>query len=167
MVESTFLVKKYIKKSDVVICYGDIIFNRSIIKKLIKIKKKNLMPLNSNWLNLWKKRMNYKNIIKDAENIVTKNNYITEIGTKIKKKLPLLQYMGLIKLSNKSFNNLFNYYKTKDKKIDLTSFINDSIKSKKVKINFFKTKKEWMEIDNIMDIDVANKILKNNDQILL
>ena len=125
------------------------------------------MPLNSNWLNLWKKRMNYKNIIKDAENIVTKNNYITEIGTKIKKKLPLLQYMGLIKLSNKSFNNLFNYYKTKDKKIDLTSFINDSIKSKKVKINFFKTKKEWMEIDNIMDIDVANKILKNNDQILL
>ena len=165
MVESTFLVKKYIKKSDVVICYGDIIFNRSIIKKLIKIKKKNLMPLNSNWLNLWKKRMNYKNIIKDAENIKIKNNYISEIGTKIKKKLPLLQFMGLIKLSNKSFNNLFDFYKTKNRKIDFTSFINDSIKSGKIKINYFKTGKEWIEIDNVADIDVANKILENNDQI--
>ena len=83
---------------------------------------------------------------KDAENIKIKNNYITEIGTKIKKKLPLLQFMGLIKLSNKSFNNLFDFYKTKNRKIDFTSFINDSIKSGKIKLTILKQEKNGWKL---------------------
>ena len=118
------------------------------------------MPLNSNWLNLWKKRMNKKKIKLDAENLKTKKNYIIEIGTKIEKKIPKFQFMGLIKLSSTSYKNLFNFFKNKNKKIDFTSFLNEAIKLKKVKINYFVTKKKWIEIDNITDLKVANKILK-------
>ena len=160
MVQSIFLAKNKIKNSDVIICYGDIIFDQNILKKMIKSKKKNLMPLNSNWLNLWKKRMNKKKIKLDAENLKTKKNYIIEIGTKIEKKIPKFQFMGLIKLSNTSYKNLFNFFKNKNKKIDFTSFLNEAIKLKKVKINYFVTKKKWIEIDNITDLKVANKILK-------
>ena len=58
--------------------------------------------------------MNYKNIIKDAENIKIKNNYHGDRYLKLK-KLPL-QFMGLIKLSNKSFNNLFDFIRQKIEK---------------------------------------------------
>ena len=52
---------------------------------------------------LWKKN-ELQNIIKDAENIKIKNNYIIEIGSKIK-KTSIITVHGLLKLSNKSFNN--------------------------------------------------------------
>ena len=39
MVKSISLAKKYVDKSDIIICYGDIIFDQLIINKLIKNKK--------------------------------------------------------------------------------------------------------------------------------
>ena len=47
MVHSLFLAKEYIKK-DVVIIYGDIIFNKNIYN-LLKIKK-NIVPVYTHWL---------------------------------------------------------------------------------------------------------------------
>ena len=53
MVYSMFLAKKYINE-DVVVCYGDIIFNPNIIR-LLKVKN-NILPVNLNWLKYWKKK---------------------------------------------------------------------------------------------------------------
>ena len=74
MVYSLLLTKKYIN-SDLVVCYSDIFFDQSIIKKLIKINK-TILPLNKNWLNIWKKRMSNKKIYKDAENVITKKSSV-------------------------------------------------------------------------------------------
>ena len=38
------------------------------------------MPLNKNWLNVWKKRMNRNKIMKDAENISIKKNFVDHWG---------------------------------------------------------------------------------------
>ena len=94
MVYSTFLASKYITQ-DVVVCYGDIIFDKSVYFMLRQ--KENIMPLNSQWLKIWKKRMNLKMIKNDAENIVVKKNYIFSIGEQIKYRYPKFQYMGLFK----------------------------------------------------------------------
>ena len=67
MAHSLFLATRYVKE-DVVVTYGDIIFNKNIYSKLLR-SKINLMPLNSEWLKIWKKRMAYKKIINDAENV--------------------------------------------------------------------------------------------------
>ena len=64
MVYSAFL--PHVKKNDVVICYGDIIFDSNIYN-LFKNHKSNLMPVNKNWLNFWKKRM-HLNKIKESKN---------------------------------------------------------------------------------------------------
>ena len=77
---------------DVLVCYGDIIFNQHIYKKLKKILIKSL---NLNWLSLWKKRMSLKEIKKDAEDVIVKNKRIIRIGTKIKKI---------------SFRSIYGYY---------------------------------------------------------
>ena len=57
------------------------------------------MPVNSNWLKYWKKRMGAKKIKKDAEDMVIKKNKLVSIGDKIKNKMPLYQYMGIFKIN--------------------------------------------------------------------
>ena len=158
MVYSSFLATKFIKE-DVVICYGDIIFDSSIYN--ILKEKKNIIPLNKNWLSVWKKRMNRKKIMKDAENVVTKKNILLTIGGKIKSKLPKYQYMGLFKLKKNDFFKLSIYFKKiQNKKIDMTSFLDKSIKKNKVKFYIKPYYKIWFEIDSYKDLVVASKELK-------
>ena len=158
MVYSSFLATKFIKE-DVVICYGDIIFDSSIYN--ILKEKKNIMPLNKNWLSVWKKRMNRKKIMKDAENVVTKKNILLTIGGKIKSKLPKYQYMGLFKLKKNDFFKLSIYFKKiQNKKIDMTSFLDKSIKKNKVRFYIKPYYKTWFEIDSYKDLVVASKELK-------
>jgi len=157
MVYSMFLPSKYITK-DVVVCYGDIIFNSNIYNLLNK--KGNIIPLNINWLKIWKKRMLTKNIKNDAENISIKNNYLSSIGGKIGKKYPKYQYMGIFKLSNKTYSDLNKFFKViKNSKIDMTSFLNTSIINKKIKLKVKKYESYWYEIDNKKDLDVTSSEL--------
>jgi choline kinase len=158
MVESLFLTSKFIT-DDVIICYGDVIFDDSIFEKLKK--KKNLLPIYKNWFNYWKKRMKKNQIYADAENLKTKNNKLVEIGTKIQSTLPSYQYMGIIKLGGKKFFEMKKFYKKiNNKKIDMTSFINECLKSKILNIDVVKYSKFWFEIDSGKDIKVAENGLK-------
>ena len=161
MVHSLFLARKKIT-SDVVIMYGDIIFDYKIYK-LLKTKK-NIMPINKKWFENWKKRMGLKKTLNDAENLFLKNNFLKEIGTKIKKeKLPKYQFMGLLKLKKKTYFNLMRFYKKiNNDKIDMTSFINLCINNNKLKINVSKSSYFWYEIDTISDFNFAEKELKKN-----
>ena len=78
MVHSLFTVSKLIKK-DIVICYGDIIFDENIYKILSDKKNVNVMPVYKNWLNYWKMRMPMNKIKEDAENIEIKGNDLISI----------------------------------------------------------------------------------------
>ena len=159
MVYSLFLAKKNIK-NDVEIVYGDVIFNKNLYN-LIK-PKKNILPINSNWLKNWKKRMPFKKVLNDAENLVIKNNYLLEIGTKINKnKLPKYQFMGIIKLKKKIFLRCHKFFKRlNNKKIDMTSFLNLCIENKVIDLETKKYSDYWYEIDTISDHKFAEKDLK-------
>ena len=154
MVYSMFLAKKKINQ-DVVVCYGDIIFDHRVIK-LLK-NNQNILPVNKNWFKYWKKRMNKKKILEDAENLVVKNNIITHIGGKIKNDLPKYQFMGIIKLKRKTFQKLSIFFKKLNIRTDMTNFLNTAIKSKKVKFIAKKYSSFWHEIDTNNDILVAKK----------
>ena len=154
MVYSMFLAKKKINQ-DVVVCYGDIIFDHRVIK-LLK-NNQNILPVNRNWFKYWKKRMNKKRILEDAENLVVKNNIITHIGGKIKNDLPKYQFMGIIKLKRKTFQKLSIFFKKLNIRTDMTNFLNTAIKSKKVKFIAKKYSSFWHEIDTNNDILVAKK----------
>ena len=159
MVYSLFLAKKKINQ-DVVIVYGDVIFNQNIFD-LLK-PKKDIIPVNINWLNNWKKRMNMQNVFKDADNLFIKNNYLSEIGTKIdRKKIPKYQFMGIIKLRKKTFLKCYNFFKKlNNKKIDMTSFLNLCIKNKILSLTIKKYNSYWFEIDTISDHKFAEKEIK-------
>ncbi len=159
MVASMFKAKNKIT-NDVVICYGDIIFDKSIYQ-LLK-GEGNIMPVNINWLKLWKTRMNKNEIINDAEDIKIKNNKLISIGGKIKKKFPISQYMGIFKLKKKSFFNIYKFFiKNKNSKIDMTNFLNLCIKNNLLKMHCKNYKKQWFEIDTANDIKSTSKILNS------
>lgn len=159
MVHSLFLAKEYIKR-DVVIIYGDIIFNKNIYN-LLKIKK-NIVPVYTHWLENWRKRMSIKDVLKDAESLIIKKKKIIEIGKKInKKKFPKYQFMGILKLKKKTFFKCYEYYKLlRNQKIDMTSFINFCIKDKIMQPEIKIYKSYWYEIDNINDFKYAQKEIK-------
>ncbi len=158
MVHSMFLASKKIT-NDVVICYGDIIFDKSIFN-LLK-KKGNIMPVYKDWLKLWKKRMNKKKIKDDAEDIKIKKKELKMIGEKIKLKFPKFQYMGIFKIKREDFFKLKMYYeKLGNKKIDMTNFINSALKQKMIKFDTEIYKKFWFEIDNYNDIKIASNFFK-------
>ena len=156
MVYSLFLTKNLIK-DDVVIVYGDVIFDHKILSQLKP--KKDILPVNINWLKNWKKRMSSKNILKDAENLIIKNNDLVEIGTKINKnKLPKYQFMGIIKLRKSTYKKGYNFFKkVNNKKIDMTSFLNLCIKNKIFNLKVEKYKSYWYEIDTISDHKFTEK----------
>ena len=160
MVESLFLAKKKIN-SDVVIIYSDIIFDLNIIKKIININS-SVIPLNKGWLKIWKKRMNNKDIIKDAEDLTLNKGYLTSIGKKIKKKLPSSQFMGIIKLTLNDYNKLYEFYKKlNNKKIQFTHFLDKALNKKIIKLKYKNFNKLWTEIDTSKDLKVAQNLFKN------
>jgi hypothetical protein len=157
MVYSLFkITKKHIKNEDIVVCYSDIIFNPKIFR-LFKIKK-TFIPIKLDWLKLWKKRMNLKEIKKDAENIQISGKFIKTIGENISEKLPDYQFMGLVKIKNNDFFKLKKFFKKMNKKIDFTTFLNKAISKKIINLSFKKTKTEWYEIDNQKDLRYAESV---------
>jgi choline kinase len=155
MVESLFVPKRYID-DDVLVTYSDIIYDQKIVQMIMKLKG-SVMPIKKNWLKLWKSRMSLDQIKKDAENLEVKRKYVIQIGQKIKAKIPQFQFMGIIKLLKKDYFRMSKLYKkNKNKKIDMTNFINEYLKIGKIKA--YATDKFWFEIDNQRDLRIVSKI---------
>ena len=157
MLFSLFYNKNFFNES-LIISYGDIVYSKKIIDKLISSKSMISVVVDKNWYEYWKKR--FKHPLDDAETLkINKNGYITEIGNKTKFLSEInAQYIGLIKLSKKGSKIFKNHYLKKSKfngkssnKAYLTDFLNDLIqdgfKVKAVNIN-----NPWIEVDTIKDL---------------
>lgn len=160
MMHSFYLALKNID-DDILISYSDILYDHEILKKIKKHKKNQiLLPINQNWLSVWKKRN--KNILNDAESLVIdSNNYLRQIGSKIiKDKIPNYQYMGIVFIPKNLRENLIKFYKSvskKNNKMHITKFLNLLIK-KDFSIKCIKSNSEWYEFDDYEDF----KNYKNN-----
>ena len=140
MVYSTFLVNP--KEEDIIICYGDIIFSSKIYNLILAAKMHNYIFVKKNWLTLWKKRMSYKKILLDAEDIKIKQGELKSIGGQIT-DVPQYQYMGILKVKSRVFKKLKKFFLKQNKNIDFTTFINYAIKCKIAKFKVIKTSCYW------------------------
>ena len=93
-----------------------------------------------------------KKLLLDAE-IYYQSKKILSIGGKIKKNF--YQFAGIIKFRKKTFLELYRYFKKLSVKTDMTTFLDLSIKNKKVKLFTKKFSSFWYEIDSKKDILVA------------
>lgn len=162
MLYSLFKLKRLFDgKNDLIISYGDIIYKNRVLKKLINSREKISTIIDSNWYNYWKLRM--ENPLDDAESLkIDKNNYITEIGKKVKDLKDIKgQYIGLTKISKNISKKILkvwidiNNKKNKDKinNLYITDFFQILIK-KKFKIKAVSVKRGWLEFDEISDLKI-------------
>ena len=162
MLYSLFKLKRLFDgKNDLIISYGDIIYKNRVLRKLINSREQISTVIDSNWYNYWKLRM--ENPLDDAESLkIDKNNYITDIGKKVKNLKDIKgQYIGLTKISKKISKKILKVWidmnnkknKNKINNLYITDFLQILIK-KRFKIKAVSVKRGWLEFDEISDLKI-------------
>jgi choline kinase len=175
MVETLFCAKEKLTEN-VIISYGDIIFEKQVLQKLINSNWDSSVIIDSQWKKYW--QMRFENPLDDVESLrIDENGLITNIGMKVNSLEEIQgQYIGLMKFKNEGVKNLKKIYeKAKLKSVKGVNLLNENIPFEKsymtdliqaminegVKINAVKITNGWLELDSIDDYNLYQK--KNNE----
>ena len=95
---------------EVIVSYGDIIFEREIVEKLLKSKEDFSIIIDKNWKEYWKARFN--DPINDAESLkLDSKENILDIGKKVSTLNEIEgQYIGLMKFSELGVEKIKKLY---------------------------------------------------------
>ena len=175
MVETLFCAEKELEDS-VIISYGDILYEKNVLKKLINSEEDFSIIIDKNWKEYWEIR--FENILDDIESLSLKNGYITNIGQKINLLNCIQgQYIGLMKFQNNATSILKKFYHSAKKEAQsgenplnpktsfnnsyftdlLQGLINRGHKLKAIEING-----GWLELDTLHDLEIYNDLNKKN-----
>ena len=172
MVESLFTAEEKLNDS-VIVSYGDIIFEPSIIQSLINSRHNISVIIDKNWKDLWNVR--FENPLDDAESLVLdKNELILELGQKVENIDNIQgQFIGLMKFQNDGIIDIVNFYKKMKlianssinplnpnlpfEKSFMTDFLQGLIHNNQ-KLNAIIIKNGWLEIDSLKDYNLYQKM---------
>jgi len=172
MVESLFTAEEKLNDS-VIVSYGDIIFEPSVIQSLMDSRHDISVIVDKNWKDLWNVR--FKNPLDDAESLVLdKNELILELGQKVESIDDIQgQFIGLMKFQNNGIIDIINFYKKMKimanssinplnpnlpfEKSFMTDFLQGLIRNNH-KLNAIMIKNGWLEIDSLKDYNLYKKM---------
>lgn len=170
MVSSLYCAKHLFDGSaDIIVSYGDIIYEKNVIRALLGRKDKVSVIVDKNWHSLWSLRM--EDPLSDAETLKTdKDGCLVELGKKPNSLKDIeAQYIGLFKVSKNFAPSFFDLYLSLDKENTLydgkdfnnmfmTTYlqllINNSVKIKAVPIH-----NGWLEVDSTEDLKHYNAMV--------
>ena len=162
--ESLFCAKKEFNE-DLLITFGDIIFDFSTIKKLAMSRKGDIvLGIDSNW----KKRyiLRYDHPYEQADKVeVNKKGRVLKIGKKLNLKDASAEFLGILKLSRRGCGVFSSNYsdlkkKQKTRKMQIHDFIKEIIKAKN-HVQSCDLRGKFMEIDTLNDYKIAKKLFTN------
>ena len=176
MVESLFCASQELSEQTIV-SYGDIIFEKKVLDKLIQSKADFSVIVDKNWKRYWEIR--FDNPLNDAESLkIDTDDNITSIGQKTQKIDEIEgQYIGLMKFQNAGLEKIKKFYeKIKSQSTNnsnplnplisfqqsfmtdfLQGLINDGCKLKAVEIE-----NGWLELDTINDYNKYTELYSKN-----
>ena len=176
MVETLFYAKEKMLDSTIV-SYGDIIFEKNVLNKLIQSKADFSIIVDKNWKRYWE--MRFDNPLNDSESLkIDTDGNITSIGKKAQKIDEIEgQYIGLMKFQNVGLEKIKEFYeKTKSQSTNesnplnplvsfqqsfmtdfLQALINDGCKLKAIEIE-----NGWLELDTVSDYDKYTELYSKN-----
>lgn len=153
--------EKWLEKESCIVCYSDIIFSENAIKSLINCDKDMVLTYYTDFLKLWKDRM--ENPLDDLETFILSEDksYLLEIGRKPKNLSEIEgQYMGLIKFTPESWDWVKKVIKKPlpkpIEKLDMTTLINILIEDGKV-VSVIPYNELWLECDTEKDIEIYER----------
>jgi len=170
MVYSLFCAKDFMD-DDLIICYGDIIYENYVFEKLLQSDGDVSVVVDTGFYDLWSMRSD--NPVEDTESLkIDSDGNLLELGKKIySMDEPQGQYIGLIKVSKNYINNFISFYEEKKLKADdcskfenmyMTDFIQSIIDSG-VKVSAVTINKGWIEVDTVEDLEVYENLYKSGD----
>ena len=176
MLETLFCAREKLSDS-VIISYGDIIFEKPILQKLINVEDKIAVIVDYNWKKLWELR--FENILDDAESMkIDDMGFIQNLGEKVEDVNEIGgQYIGLMKFSDEGLTAMIEMYDkarlisksgrnllNKDmpfEKSYMTDFLQAIINSG-TKVKSIPIQGGWLEIDTFTDYQKYNELYNNN-----
>lgn len=145
---------------DLLISFSDIIYENSILKKMIKSKHDFTIAVQKNWKKKYKNRFDHP--VSQADKVFIKNNKVNDIGKKISIKKTNGEFLGIFKLSKYMCKTFIKEYKLLNKnkktnKLQIHNFFQYLIK-KNFDIKPTYVIGKYMEIDTYNDFTIARKI---------
>ena len=146
---------------DVIISYGDIVYSREILAKLLESNSDIAVTIDKDWKQYWSARN--ENPLDDAETLkLREDGTIYEIGKKPNSFNEIEgQYMGLMKLSFKGVKQLKEVWKNNIKNRQLFSkpmenvYMTDVLQAmidSKFLVNSIPIHGGWVEVDTVDDL---------------
>ena len=177
MLETLFCAREKMEGS-VIVVYGDIIFEKDVLKKLLDAQDDYSIIVDKNWEDMWKIRFN--NPLDDAESLmVDEENYLTSIGQKTSDLNEIQgQYIGLMKFQNDGLKFIKKKYdEAKDisknnknilnpnldfKKSYMTDFLQYLIRNN-AKLKAVYIKNGWLELDSMNDYKTYRTLMESGN----
>lgn len=172
MVETLLCARKELD-SDIIVSYSDLIFEQSLVHKIMQNQFQVAVAVDDNWRDYWKIR--YNSVETDIESlVVSEKNKIIEIGKPLKSSLGLqYRYIGLLKFSRKAILAALHCY---DQKKDHMSnwplsgqpfkqgYMTDLLQSlieTGTEVRPVITSKGWLEFDTVRDYEIITQMFNN------
>lgn len=182
MVETLFCAKDFFGR-DVIVSYGDIVYEKQVLTNLLKSQYDNSVVVDTQWLSYWKKR--FERPEDDAESLkIDDKDNICEIGQELNDLSSNDgQYIGLMRFHGNGVEDLRSFYQKAKagefknsifqkcprpfQKLYMTDLLQGMIDYGH-KLNPSYTKRRWLEIDSIKDLELAHSLSKiNGDEIII
>lgn len=163
------------EQDDILISYGDIIYNETVLQKILHSQEESSVIVDDGWYEYWSERC--ENPLDDAETLMFDgNDYLTEIGQKTTELSKVQsQYIGLMRFRENGLKNLLALAEEAEQRTKngialwrtsrtyqkmymtdlLQGLIDEGNKLKAVHIN-----RGWFEIDDCDDLKVVESKLK-------
>jgi len=168
MVTSLFLARNFMKKGgDLLISYGDIVFQPSNLKKILSSDEEISLMVDGSWEKLWGVRL--ENPLEDAETFQeSEDGFVTELG-KVPNSIDDIQgqYTGLIKIRADMVGEVIEFYDSLDPNalydgktlpnMYMTSFLQALINTGK-RVKSVRVDNGWLEVDSVEDLEVYERL---------
>lgn len=157
--DSLFTAKKWFS-DDLIVLFSDIIYEDSILNKIIKSKHDFTIVVQKNWKKKYKDRFDHP--ISQADKVFVKDNKIKDIGKKLSYNKTNGEFLGIFKISKNNCKIILQEYellkKTKKTvKLQIHNFFRHLIK-KKIDIKPTYVDAKYMEIDTYNDFKIAKEM---------
>jgi len=169
--ESLYCAKQ--KLNDTIICYADLIFDISIIKKMINFNGDVGIAVESDWKSRYVGRTLHP--ISEADNVLfDESGKIIEVRKNIQKPNSNIgEFLGIMRLSSKC-SSLFlkKFSELKESHVGTfhsspslkQSILNDMIQELidlGINVEPVMISEKWLEIDTLQDLEIARKVFAN------
>ncbi len=153
---------------DLLISYGDIIYNQKVVKELLNCDAPLCVAVDTEWRTLWEAR--FEDPLSDAETLARDDdNRIHEIGGDPENYDKIdAQYIGLLKISNDYLDRFVATYENLNEQtdgyvsIDTTSFIQLLIDSGWY-VQAVPVSGGWLEVDTLSDLYKYRELYDNGE----